>query len=163
MVCWCMEQRASAAIYWKEFTLKICHFLTDLQRQGGKDEDWHDCSLHAGERLCCCVPREAVWTQTHYILCLSLTGIQEWKVYSCRQGLLCVCSWQLSSQCLLCCTAQQMSQSNCVGNSRAENSWSVKTYGTLCVLWMPTILFNWPPSSNFLAPLLCQCMIFQAE
>lgn len=162
MVCWRMDQRAPAAICWKEFALKNMPLLTHPQRQGGKDENWHDCSLHAGERFCC-VPCEAVWTQTHYILCPSLPGIQEWKVYSCRQGLLCVCSWQLSSQCLLCCTAQQMSQSNCVGNNRAENSWGVKTYGTPCVLWVPTILFNWPSSSNFLAPLLCQCMIFQAE
>lgn len=72
----------------------------------------------------------------------------------------CVCSWQLSSQLFLCCTAQQLSQSNCVSNNIAENSWSVKTYGTPCVLLVPSVLFNWPPSSNFLAPILYKCMIF---
>lgn len=55
---------------------KKSHFPIHPQRQRGRDEDWHDCSVHTGERFCCCVWCEAVWTQTHSgicVLCLSLT------------------------------------------------------------------------------------------
>lgn len=62
---------------------KKSHFLIYPQRQGGRDEDWHGSSLHAGARFCCHTQCEAVWTQTRSgicVLCLSLTAIQELKL-----------------------------------------------------------------------------------
>lgn len=53
MVCWLVEEQAPAGICQKDYASKKCHFPIHPEKQGGRDEDWHDCSVHAGERFCC--------------------------------------------------------------------------------------------------------------